>query len=93
MNARKSRGFRDVLLIAACAAVGAGPLLMAAAEDLQYEGFVVVGPDGNGWVSARFPTPWAATTSPTISTSGLAVAATPLSSGIRRARPRSRRWA
>ena len=25
-------------------------------EDLQYEGSVVVGPDGNGWVAARFPT-------------------------------------
>jgi hypothetical protein len=25
-------------------------------EDLQYEGRVVVGPDGNGWVTAMFPT-------------------------------------
>jgi hypothetical protein len=25
-------------------------------DDLQYEGSVVVGPDGNGWVAARFPT-------------------------------------
>ena len=25
-------------------------------EDLQYEGTVAVGPDGNGWVAARFPT-------------------------------------
>jgi hypothetical protein len=25
-------------------------------EDLQFEGTVAVGPDGNGWVAARFPT-------------------------------------
>ncbi len=56
MNARKSRGLRDVLLVAACAAIGADALLNAAVEELQYEGLVVVGPDGNGWVSARFPT-------------------------------------
>jgi hypothetical protein len=55
MNARTSRGFGLVLLVASCAAVGAGAL-RAAGEDLQYEGIVVVGPDGNGWVSARFPT-------------------------------------
>jgi hypothetical protein len=28
----------------------------APGEDLQYEGTVAVGPDGNGWVAARFPT-------------------------------------
>jgi len=55
MNARRS-GFRLALLAAACAAIGAGALTRAAVEDVQYEGLVVVGPDGNGWVSARFPT-------------------------------------
>ena len=35
----------------------------------KYEGSVVVGPDGNGWVAARFPTTGGGTTSPTISTS------------------------
>jgi hypothetical protein len=55
MIVRKS-GFRLVLLAVACAAIGAGALPRAAVEDLQYEGVVVVGPDGNGWVSARFPT-------------------------------------
>ena len=55
MNAR-TPGFRLVLLAAACAALGAGAPARAAVEDLLYEGVVVVGPDGNGWVSARFPT-------------------------------------
>ena len=40
-----------VTCIALTAAAATAPL-----EDLQYEGSVVVGPDGNGWVAARFPT-------------------------------------
>ena len=39
------------IAITAAAATGS-----AAVEDVQYEGSVVVGPDGNGWVAARFPT-------------------------------------
>jgi hypothetical protein len=44
-------------LLGACVAI----LVIAtqaapAAEDLQHEGTVAVGPDGNGWVAARFPT-------------------------------------
>jgi hypothetical protein len=39
------------IAVTAAAATGA-----VAVEDLQYEGSVVVGPDGNGWVAARFPT-------------------------------------
>ena len=34
----------------------AAATLPARIEDVQYEGSVVVGPDGNGWVAARFPT-------------------------------------
>lgn len=39
------------IVITAAAATGSAPV-----EDVQYEGSVVVGPDGNGWVAARFPT-------------------------------------
>ena len=39
------------IVITAAAATGSALL-----EDVQYEGSVVVGPDGNGWVAARFPT-------------------------------------
>lgn len=42
-----------VIFIAVTAAAATGTV---AVEDLQYEGSVVVGPDGNGWVAARFPT-------------------------------------
>ena len=37
-------------------ALAAAATAATAAEELEYEGRVVVGPDGNGWVSARFPT-------------------------------------
>jgi hypothetical protein len=39
------------IAITAAAAIASAPV-----EDIQYEGSVVVGPDGNGWVAARFPT-------------------------------------
>ena len=39
------------IVITAAAATGSAPV-----EDVQYEGSVVVGPDGNGWVATRFPT-------------------------------------
>jgi hypothetical protein len=39
------------IAITAAAATESAPV-----EDVQYEGSVVVGPDGNGWVAARFPT-------------------------------------
>src|SRR6185503_11464924 len=39
------------IAITASAAIGSAPV-----EDVQYEGSVLVGPDGNGWVAARFPT-------------------------------------
>lgn len=39
------------IVVAAAAASGSVSI-----ENLQYEGSVVVGPDGNGWVAARFPT-------------------------------------
>ena len=39
------------IVITATAATGSAPV-----EEVQYEGSVVVGPDGNGWVAARFPT-------------------------------------
>ena len=42
-----------VVCIAVTAAAAPGSVSV---EDLQYEGSVVVGPDGNGWVAARFPT-------------------------------------
>ena len=42
-----------VVCIAVSAAAATGSV---AVEDLQYEGSVIVGPDGNGWVAARFPT-------------------------------------
>jgi hypothetical protein len=56
MSARSFPRFELALLVAACLAVGGGARLRADVEDLQYEGLVAVGPDGNGWVSARFPT-------------------------------------
>jgi len=42
-------------VIAICVAILA-TTAAAPIEDLQYEGTVAVGPDGNGWVAARFPT-------------------------------------
>jgi len=57
MNARIPRGLRQLLLAAACALVAlTGAAAATSVEDVQYEGRVVVGPDGNGWVAARFPT-------------------------------------
>ena len=56
-NVQVNRRSTWLSLIAACialtltAAAGALPI-----EDLQYEGAVAVGPDGNGWVAASFPT-------------------------------------
>jgi hypothetical protein len=57
MRVRISPRFRQLSLIAACALIGLTVVAgTASVEDLQYEGTVVVGPDGNGWVAARFPT-------------------------------------
>lgn len=50
--------FTRLAVAAAVAIIGSLPAAATgtASEDLQYEGHVLVGPDGNGWVAARFPT-------------------------------------
>jgi hypothetical protein len=49
--------FRTLVAVVACIAITAAAATGSApVEDVQYEGSVVVGPDGNGWVAARFPT-------------------------------------
>jgi hypothetical protein len=54
---RKRRGFTRLWLMAACLLIGlTGTGGAKSGEDPQFEGLVVVGPDGNGWVAARFPT-------------------------------------
>jgi hypothetical protein len=45
-----------VVAVACTAFAVTGTIGSVSIEDLQYEGHVVVGPDGNGWVVARFPT-------------------------------------
>jgi hypothetical protein len=54
-NVQVQRRRSPFAAIAGCVVIA---LTAAAApvEDLQYEGTVAVGPDGNGWVAARFPT-------------------------------------
>lgn len=48
---------RTLVAGVACIAISAAAAIRSApVEDVQYEGSVVVGPDGNGWVAARFPT-------------------------------------
>ena len=49
---------RTTVLALIGASIGMLAIATAAApvEELQYEGTVAVGPDGNGWVAARFPT-------------------------------------
>jgi hypothetical protein len=47
---------RRAIACVAAVAFAAAAIGASAAEELQYEGSVAVGPDGNGWVFARFPT-------------------------------------
>ena len=56
-NVQVNRRRTSLALHAGCLAVILATVATAApVEDLQYEGTVAVGPDGNGWVAARFPT-------------------------------------
>jgi hypothetical protein len=55
-NVQVHRRCTPLALLAARVAFTATTLTAAPVEDLQYEGTVAVGPDGNGWVAARFPT-------------------------------------
>lgn len=58
MNRGVTRHLRQVASVAGVALIGLTAPTRAAVpvEDLVYEGRVVVGPDGNGWMAARFPT-------------------------------------
>jgi hypothetical protein len=55
-DARLRGGTAVIAAVALAAITGAAAIGASAAEELQYEGSVAVGPDGNGWVFARFPT-------------------------------------